>query len=133
MSAKYPYSCARCGYCCNQTPCKIAKEAALHFEGVILQDGQRCPYLKFEGALAVCGPARRSSMLCVALGIGQGCCTRAWVVNGEKSTPFASLHPDDKRAVVAAVRAGAVKVMEKAEWKDNPGLKRLTENMVEVL
>jgi hypothetical protein len=95
----YPNPCSRCGACCISTPCPAAR---------MLGAGPgACPFLHFSGeatkAQAECVLLENSAITKQSLGIGEGCCIKATAVNqatGE-TADFASLPPQDKRAIVA--------------------------------
>lgn len=102
---EYPNECVRCGFCCLAETCPVGQS--------IYEVGkyQRCPSLKFDGDVAVCGvmeilddwgipkaDAERT------MGIGAGCCIAARCFKDGVQYDFASLPKEVKIHVVRGMR-----------------------------
>lgn len=92
---RYPNKCIRCGFCCLNEPCPVAK--------ILMQNTDnptgKCPYLSYTGALAFCGLVESG-----LIPVGDGCCIKARAIRKGNVYDFASMSRALKLKAVEQIR-----------------------------
>jgi hypothetical protein len=93
---KYPYPCARCGFCCLASVCV----AGQHVYG-IFEKGTRCPGLVFHLGMASCKLVEFD-----LVPVGDGCCIKATAFKNCVAYDFAALPAETKREITQKILKG---------------------------
>ncbi len=93
---KYPYPCARCGFCCLASVCVAGQQVY-----GIFKKGVRCPGLNFHNGIASCKLVEFH-----LVPVGDGCCIKAAIFKNGKEYDFAALPADTKRQIAQVTLKG---------------------------